>query len=287
MQFREPDFRATSHARFRPDDRCLDDGLISIAWNAGTIHVQYVGLQEVDQSAVDVIGDTMWKFATECQLMLVLYAGVLGSRAAIQKQLGSNLKQDTPFTIAGSNVDGTVRAIWARLPRGRVLDAFSEDGDFETIYAKAFVVFTYQLWEEFARPSVAQALDVKHHDVQSDLMGEWRHLRNWLIHPVENTEQEYFKNAKMLAKVLRDMRPGNPEVKAGMVFPLMGYLNSLHVIVNPDGLSPGIELSPLDPTIVEQASKELSSPGMTVSPIWRGFNPPGPADEDEEAARDA
>ena len=281
MQFREPDFRSTSHVRLRPDERPLDDGLISIAWNAGTIHVQYVGLHKVDQSAIDVISETMWKFATDCQLMLVLYAGVLGSREAIQKQLGGEGERNQPFTIAESNIDGDVRAIWARLPVGRVFDAFSKGGDFETIFAKAFVVFTYQLWEEFARPTVAQALNVERRDVQSDLMGEWHHLRNWLIHPVDDTEREYFKNAKMLVKVLGDLRAGNPEVKARMVFPLMGYLNSLQVIVNPDGLEPGIELSSLDSTIAQQASKKLSSPGVAWNPIWRGFNPAGPEAEGE------
>ena len=91
-------------------------------------------------------------------------------------------------------------------------------------------------------------------DVQSDLMGEWHHLRNWLIHPVDDTEREYFKNAKMLVKVLGDLRPGNPEAKARMVFPLMGYLNSLQVIVNPDGLEPGIELSSLDEAVNDCAT---------------------------------
>ena len=50
-----------------------------------------------------------------------------------------------------------------------------------------FVVFSYQLWEEFARPNIAQALGTTHNDVESDLMGEWRHLRNWIVHPDEKT----------------------------------------------------------------------------------------------------
>ena len=95
----------------------------------------------------------MWQFATECQLMIVLYAGVLVSRETIQSQLGGNINPDTPFAISDKDKDGNVRAIWAWLPQGNVFDAFSAGGAFETTYAKAFVVSTYQLWEEFARPS--------------------------------------------------------------------------------------------------------------------------------------
>ena len=150
----------------------------------------------------------------------------------------------------------------------------SAGGEFEKTYAKSFVIFTYQLWEEFARPKIAQALDTAHCDVRSNLMGEWRHLRNWLVHPDEKTEKAYFKNAKLLAKISGNLRPGKPEVKSDMVFPMMGCLNSLHVVVNPDGLSPGLDIGPLDPKMEEQVSEQLE-PGMSILPIWRSFIPPG------------
>ena len=273
MLFPDFGFRSTSHVRLTPDERPnLDDGLISTAWNAGTLHVQYVGLQEVSESAIDTIGETMWQFAAECQLMVVLYAGVLSSRETIQSRLGGNTKRDAPFAVSDKDRDGNVRAIWAWLPRGRVFDAFAASGAFETTYAKAFVVFTYQLWEEFARPKIAQALGTTHNDVQSDLMGEWRHLRNWLVHPDEKTENAYFKNAKLLANLPGHLRPGEPRVTSDMVFPMMGYLNSMHVIVNPDGLSPGLAKTPLDPKMKEEVAKSVE-PGMSVLPIWRSFAP--------------
>ena len=273
MQFPNFGFRSTSHARLTPDDRPhVDDGLISTAWNAGTLHVQYVGLKEVSKSAIETIGETMWQFATECQLMVVLYAGVLNSRETIQSQLCGNTNRDVPFVVGDNDKNGRMRAIWAWLPQGKVFDAFSDGGEFEKTYAKAFVVFTYQLWEEFARPKIAQALNIKHKDVQSDLMGEWRHLRNWLVHPDEKTEKAYFKNAKLLAKISGNLKRGQPEVKSDMVFPMMGYLNSLHVIVNPEGLSPALKITALDPKAKKQISESLE-PDMSLLPIWRSFNP--------------
>ena len=182
MPFPDFGYRSTSHGRLTPDDRPhVDDGLISTAWNAGTLHVQYVGLPEVSGSAVEKVGQTMWRFAADCQIMVVLYAGVLHSRGRIQAQLGGNIDREKPLAVTTSDTDGKVAKVWAWLPQGKVFDAFSAGGEFEQTFAKAFVVFAYQRWEEFARPRIAEALGTKHADVKSDVMGEWRHLRNWLV----------------------------------------------------------------------------------------------------------
>ena len=274
MQFPDFGYRSTSHARLTPDDRPhVDDGLISTAWNAGTLHVQYVGLREVSESAVEKVGETMWRFAADCQIMVVLYAGVLHSRGRIQAQLGGNIDREKPFAVTTDDRDGNVGSVWAWLPRGKVFDAFSAGGEFEQTFAKAFVVFAYQRWEDFARPRIAEALGTKHTDVKSDVMGEWRHLRNWLVHPDEKTEEAYFKTADLLAKIPGSSRPGRPEVKSDMVMFMMGYLNCLHAVVNPDGLPPGLELSAVDPSIKEQLSAQ-AEPGYILQPIWKGFGPP-------------
>ena len=104
-------------------------------------------------------------------------------------------------------------------------------------------------------------------------MGEWRYLRNWLVHPDEKTEKAYFKNANLLAKIPRSPRPGTPEIGSGMVTFMMGYLNCLHAVVNPDGLPPGIELGALDRRTEEQLSAQ-AEPGQILQPIWKGFGPP-------------
>ena len=272
----EPSFTFADHARLTPTERpSLDDGVISVGWNAGTIRVQYVGLPRISESAISLIRDAMEEFTTECQVMAFLYAGVLGSRHIVQEQLSRGASRDGSFTLSSKPFGSATPTVWARLEVGRVLDAFSDEGEFEKLYAKAFVVFVYQMWEEFARPRIAQALEVEHCDVQCDLMGEWRHLRNWLVHPDKKTEQAYFRNARVLARVMSGLQPGNPEVKADMVLPLVGYLNTLHVLVNPNELSPGLEVTELDPAIAEQISNDLAKGGMTGVPIWRGYNPPG------------
>ena len=224
--------------------------------------------------AVDIVSEAMWRFATECQLMVVLYAGVLLSRATIQSQIGSKRNRDKPFAISTTGKDGKVSGIWAWLPTGTVFDAFSAGGEFETTFAKSFVVSAYQMWEEVTRPKIAQALGTSHNEIRSDLMGEWRHLRNWLVHPSEETEETYFKNASLLARIPGGPAPGNgPKIKSGMILPMMGYLNHLTVIVNPAGLAPAIEITSMDPELADQVSRE-TDPGVVLLHIWQGFELP-------------
>ena len=268
-EFPEFDFGVTTHARLRPDERCLDDGLISTAWNAGTLHVQYVGLDRVDHSNIDLIGETMWKFVAECQMMIVLYAGILLNQSVMQQALRDENKQDETLTFVYERSGN--EPMWVRVPKKKVIDAFSVDGVFEKLYAKAFVIFTYQLWEEFARPKIATALNVVHDDVKSDLMGEWRHLRNLLVHPSEENGRTFVDNSEILIS-LGVLNDETREIDARTGFLMMAHLNTLRVMVNPKGLDPAMELGQIDPETIKQIADSETEPGMTVKPIWR--NPP-------------
>ncbi len=267
--FPEFDYAATSHACLRPDERSLDDGIISTAWNAGTLHVQYVGLDRVDQYNIDLIGDTMWNFATECQMMIVLYAGILLNQSVMQEALRGENKQDDTLTFVHKRSGNS--PIWARVPKKKVIDAFSVDGVFEKLYAKAFIIFTYQLWEEFARPKIATALNVNQEYVKSDLMGEWRHLRNLLVHPSEENERTFVNNSEILTS-LGVLNDETREINARTVFLMMAHLTTLQVIVNPKGLDPAMEIATIGAETIKQISDSETEPGVTVKPIWR--NPP-------------
>lgn len=266
-------YRGTSHTRLTPDERPhVDDGLISTAWNAGTLHMQYVGLPTLAKSAVERVGKTMWEFVADCQRMVVLYAGVLDTRASIQAGLGGDIDREQPFAVTSNDGNGNVTGVWAWLPRGQVLDAFAVGGEFEQTFAKAFVVFAYQRWEEFARPNIAAALGTKHSDVKCDLMGEWRHLRNWIVHPDKKTEDAYFKSADLLARIPSCPQPQRPRITSGMLICMVGYLNTLHAVVNPEGLDPSMELTAVDAVLQEQLAQQ-AAPGYAVESLWKSFAP--------------
>ena len=71
------------------------------------------------------------------------------------------VEKKEPFTINTYRPDGRVDSVLVRVPVESVIKAFSEAGEFEHLYAKLFVVSTYQIWEEAARPKIATALKVE------------------------------------------------------------------------------------------------------------------------------
>lgn len=214
------------------------DAILSVTWNSGTVLIQCVGFHPASRPVGEEIGRVLRWFVSECQLMYVLYKSVLRSRNSIRRELSKSQGRDAPLVFADRDEAGTVRSVWAQVSLDKVMDAFSQGGEYESIYAKAFVIFVFQLWEDLARPAIAEHLGADLKTVNSDLMGEWRHLRHWLIHPSEKTEQQYFDNADLLAQIPDQPQPGTAVVSTNMVNHMMGYLNSLHIVVNPHGLTP-------------------------------------------------
>ena len=117
--------------------------MISTVWNAGTLHFQYVGPKGIPASAVDTVGEAMWRFATECQLMVVLYAGVLFCRETMQARIGLSGNRDGSLAISTTDKYGNVSVIRAGVPKGTAFYAFSAGGELEATFAKSFVVSAY------------------------------------------------------------------------------------------------------------------------------------------------
>ncbi len=196
-----------------------------------------IGKRNIDKDAADSIRETMHQLITEAELMLVWFAGLSRNFAAIRGDMESHadLLDSQPLTIAMSDpydyeYDG-LRAMNVVVPKIRVLEAFSNGGDFEHLYGKAFVTFVYHIWDDYSRPAIAEALGLEgKRDVAADLMGDWRYLRNWLVHLHQKTEDDYFGNATILTGVL-DLRRGQPKISAKMVFELAARLNVIKLKV--------------------------------------------------------
>ena len=50
----------------------------------------------------------MWRFAADCQIMVVLYSGVLHSQGRIQAQLDGNIERERLFAVTTDDSDGNV-----------------------------------------------------------------------------------------------------------------------------------------------------------------------------------
>jgi len=258
----------------RLDPEALITTMLQIGWPGGMLSLRCIGVPKIGEEAEVEIRNTMQQFSSDCQMMLVWFTAILGSQSAMRSHLHNRAEKDEPFTINTYRPDGRVDSVLAQIPVDSVLEAFSEAGEFERLYAKAFVVFTYQIWEEVARPKIAKALKVdKAKHVRADLMGEWRHLRNWLVHRNKETESEYFNKAKTLSHAL-DIQPGDPSLTANGVATLMRHLNHMHVEVNPRSLDFGLQGIAADASMVAGLAKTVEA-GQQVALLAALMYPSG------------
>ena len=237
-------------------------GLIQIARGGGAVTLRYVGVPAVSEEAKDEIEKAIDRFLDDCQTMIVWYAGIERLQDSIHQHLSETVSRDKPFTLSNLHPNGEQRVL-VQVPGDRVIDAFSRGGAFELAYTKAFVVFAYHTWEEAARPKIASALKVKPKKVQSDLMGEWSHLRHWIIHTSEDNKKEMFTKAKNLVRAL-GLRQDEPILTPDMAFRLMEYLNRMQVDVNPKSLDFGLETTPITPKMVAGIAENME-PGTALS----------------------
>ena len=244
----------------------LTTTLLQVGWPGGMLTLRCTGVPKISEEAKAEIQNTMQQFSSNCQMMLIWFSAILGSRNAMRSHLNDVAKQDEPFTINTYRPDGRVDSVLARVPVDTVIEAFTEAGDFERLYAKAFVVFTHQIWEEVARPKIATALKVEKPDhITADLMGDWRHLRNWLVHRTETAEGDFFRKSKMLPQIL-NVRPGDPSLTASGVATLMQQLNHMQVDVNPRSLDFGITRRPMDASTIAELARMLKAGQQAAFP---------------------
>ena len=238
-----PDTPKTVCLRMGSDDGDQKETHITTFCNAGYFLIHCVGFHPPDP-VVKSVANTLWKLSNECQLMFVLYHSVLYAQNPIQEHLGLEASTDAYYVGFDEYSDRADPHVYSFIPWKEVADAFSPNGLYETMHAKSFVIFAYQLWEEFARREIERLLEVRLNDVKSDLMGEWKHLRNYLVHPSKKNHQSYFNNVSLLPELPTQTDPKNPVVTANMMKPLLNCVNSLHLVVNPNNLHPSTTLCP-------------------------------------------
>ena len=265
-RIRESEIKIEQMGESRLDVEQLTTTLLQIGWPGGMLTLRCIGIPKISEEANVEIRSIMQQFSSDCQMMLIWFAAILGSQNAMRSHLNHIAEKDEPFTINTYRSDGRVDSVLARVPVDSVIEAFTEAGDFERLYAKAFVVFTYQTWEEVARPKIAAALKVENPGhISADLMGDWRHLRNWLLHRTNTTERDFFRKAKTLPKIL-NMQPGDPSLTTNGVATLMQHINHMQVDVNPLSLDFGLTPMPVDVAMLVGLARKMKTGEQVALP---------------------
>ena len=250
-------------------------GVHQIGLPSGMLTLMYTGVPPVSDESKDEIASVMRMFSRDCQMMTTWFVGIMASRTAMREHLEHLASRGEPLRVATLRPDGREAAVLAEMPAEEVIESIADAGDFERLYANSFVVSTYHLWEETIRPKIASAMKVDSRHVKADLMGEWRLLRNWIIHPSKNTEDDFFERAESLANVL-GLQRGNLSLTANNVIHLVQHLNNMQIEINPHSLEMGLAFESVSPEMIAGIARTLE-PGAEVSVPIEAAMVPSPA----------
>ena len=68
-----------------------------------------------------------------------------------------------------------------------------KDGIFSDTIAKSIIVAIYSEWDEMYRQKIANEVGVETKSITSDLMGDIRHVRNWIVHNKSLVDKNHAK----------------------------------------------------------------------------------------------
>ncbi len=239
---------------------------------SGMLTLMYTGVPPVSNESKDEIDSTMRMFSRDCQMMTTWFVGIMASRKAMREHLERLASRREPLRITSLRPDGRVAAVLAEMPAEKVIESIADAGAFERLYANSFVVSTFHLWEETIRPKIAAAMKVDPCHVKADLMGEWRLLRNWIIHRSKDAEDDFFQKAKTLANVL-GLQRGNLSLTANNVMHLVQRLNNMLIEINPHSLEMGLAFSSVSPEMIASVARTLEPGAGSIVPVEAAMAP--------------
>ncbi len=221
----------------------------------------------IEPDTVSAIQQELEKFVDECHSVFICHVSAVKSMEANRDVLDRVFEANEPVSIATALPDGSTRVTRTSVLGAEAAELFSSEGRFELLQAKSLVISIFAHWDSVTRPRIASLLDVgKTEDVESELMGAWRLLRNWLVHRDGNAEKQFFRRARPMAQLLNS-RPGTPEITTQGVLLIMERLQSLAVIVNPNKVEPFVKFPDLT---AEQRAKLLQGrkPNEKIVALW-------------------
>ena len=239
---------------------------------SGMLTLMYTGIPPVSNESKDEIDSAMRMFSRDCQMMTTWFVGIMASRTAMREHLERLASRGEPLRVTTLRPDGREAAVLAEMPAEEVIESIADAGDFERLYANSFVVSTYHLWEETIRPKIASAMKVDPHHVKADLMGEWRLLRNWIIHRSKKAEDDFFQKGTTLVNVL-GLQRGNLSLTANNVIHLVQRLNNMQIEINPHSLEMGLALASVSPDMIADVARTIEPGAGVIFPVEAAMAP--------------
>ena len=242
------------------EERPQTEQFIFASRPSGRVFIRCIRMDAIAPETVWRVQEELEAFIDKCHADFICFVAAMAGAQAAQ-QAWSKAPQETVRIIAVAG-DGTRQAIQTSVSSKEAAELFTTEGQFEKLQAKALVTAIFTHWEGVTRPAIASLLNLDSSGVvQSELMHQWRLLRNWLVHEgKQDAEKQYFERASDMVELLGS-QPGQPEITGVGVTKLIGKLRALAVLVNPYDEEPLVSFP-------EDAATPTLGPGEEAIPLW-------------------
>ena len=113
---------------------------------------------------------------------------------------------------------------------GRAAERSGGWGLFEDHVAQSLVVVIYHLWNEYYRPRIAKAASSEPNQVECDLLGDIRRVRNLIIHETSILPCSFANSLTFLPQIW-NFESTELRITRSMVHSLMEQLNALRLTI--------------------------------------------------------
>lgn len=118
----------------------------------------------------------------------------------------------------------------SRLKITHVKEAAKKDGIYSDTLAKSFITYIYAEWEEYYRHKIALSIGTKKNNIESDLMGDLRLIRNCIVHNKSIITNEHLR----LKELKWDLKEGQLTITIKDFSTLIDQINIMVILVVED-----------------------------------------------------
>lgn len=207
-------------------------------WDGGIFQCGIYSETPVPQEWMESAIESLQQFLLECQKHYFAFASAVLGIARWNEQSQQMLSQANPdntlFMGTGNPNEPQTpgRSTIGRMNIGEYLENLQPGGVFEDYQAKALVVVVHHIWDERYRTMIADAVNVAHNQVECDLMGDIRLVRNLLIHN-KSVVPEGFKRRIGFLPQIWSMDPGELRITRPMIDSLFEQIQAIKLRIVP------------------------------------------------------
>lgn len=204
-------------------------------WQEGEFQRRIQCPRSISHDAADKALGMIGEFFSNCEKQSIIVAiAAFGKHWSLKMLKNSKDNNRTFFGTAPPDAPQSLgKSTISSILDKDLREMLKAEGEFENQLSKQFIVFVYHLWDDNFRYKIADSLSISKNQVECDLMGDIRRIRNSIIHENSDIRQEDLNHLKILSQIW-DLKLGELVISWKMIHSLMEQINALYVKIKPE-----------------------------------------------------